>query len=60
MVRSKGRVQEVYTPPPPPLSLLSALFGFSHSLSDTKILVTTRSHILLTESKLQVFYRQKL
>ena len=59
MVRSKGRVQEVYTPPPP-LSLLSALFGFSHSLSDTKILVTTRSHILLTESKLQVFYRQKL
>ena len=58
MVRSKGRVQEVYTPPP--LSLLSALFGFSHSLSDTKILVATRSHILLTESKLQVFYRQKL
>ena len=57
MVRSKGRVQEVYTPPP---LLLSALFGFSHSLSDTKILVTTRSHILLTESKLQVFYRQKL
>ena len=56
MVRSKGRVQEVYTPP----LLLSALFGFSHSLSDTKILVTTRSHILLTESKLQVFYRQKL